>query len=66
MSKKLSVLELPIYKEYFEIFKEILEVLESLLSSNSQHIILLTQTYKTTIQIFPQLNVIYIIFSGFI
>ena len=53
MSKKLNVLELPIYKEYFEIFKEILGVLESLLSSNSQHTILLTQTYKTTIQIFP-------------
>lgn len=56
MSKKLSVLELPIYKEHFQVFLEILEKLDNLIKTDSNHSLLLKETYQTTIQIFPNLT----------
>jgi hypothetical protein len=56
MSKKLTVMELPLYRDYFEVYKEIMEKLEYLIQKNSKHSLLLKETYKTTIQIFPYLT----------
>ncbi len=56
MSKKLSVLELPIYREHFEIFLEIIEKLDVLIREKSKHNLLLINTYQITIQIFPNLT----------
>ena len=51
MSKKLSVLELPIYREYFPVFLEILEKLNLEIKNKNGHILLLKETYQITIQI---------------
>ena len=56
MTKKFNVLELPIYKEHFKMFLEIMEKLEILISENSKHKLLIIETYKNAIQIFPNLN----------
>jgi len=56
MTKKFNVLELPIYRDYFEIFLEISIELDKLIKNNSSHMILVKQTYSTLIQIFPNLN----------
>ena len=56
MSRKLSVLELPLYRDYFPIFLEILEKLNLEIKNKNGHILLLKETYETTIQIFPNLN----------
>jgi hypothetical protein len=55
MTKKFSVLELPIYRDYFQIYLEIIEILETK-KDTSKHRILIIETYKTIIQIFPNLN----------
>ncbi len=59
MSKKLSVLELPIYKEHFKVFLEALDILDEKMSSEKKHGILLKETYETIIQIFPNLTADY-------
>lgn len=56
MSKKLSVLELPIYREYFNVFLEIFEKLDELIKSDSKHYLLIKNTYSTLIMIFPNLT----------
>lgn len=56
MSRKLSVLELPIYREHFGIFLEIIEKLDTMMKEKSNHGLLITETYQTSIQIFPNLT----------
>ena len=56
MSAKLSVLELPIYREHFSTYMEILEKLNELLKKGSNHTLLIKQAYTTTMQIYPYLT----------
>ncbi|MFW6286003.1 MAG: hypothetical protein ACOC16_02675 [Nanoarchaeota archaeon] len=56
MTKKLTVLELPIYRDYFPTFLEILNKLEEKLKTDSTHKLLIKKTYETVIEIFPNLN----------
>jgi hypothetical protein len=50
----MKVLELPIYRDYFNIYLEIIKLLSN--SSNSYHKLLIEESYKTAIQIFPFIN----------
>lgn len=59
MSRKLSVLELPIYREHFGIFLEMIEKLDNLLKEKTKHNLLVSETYQTSIQIFPNLTASY-------
>jgi len=56
MTKKFNVLELPIYREHFKMFLEIIEKLEVFIIENSRHKLLLVESYKIAIKIFPSLN----------
>ncbi len=56
MTKKFNVLELSIYREYFAMFLEIIAKLEDLLSKDTKHELLIRETYKTAISVFPNLN----------
>lgn len=56
MSKKFSVLELPLYRDYFHIFIEILEKLDEKLQKETKHKILIKNTYDNVIEIFTNLN----------
>ncbi len=57
MTKKMNVLELPIYKEHFNVFIEILNLLETYLNKEKiRHEILIRKTYEIATEIFPTLN----------
>ena len=52
----MNVYDLPIFKEHFQTYLQLLDELETLLKSNTKHLILIQETYSTMIQIFPQLT----------